>query len=126
MRGLTVNLKDVSAVNVAGGTIWAIDNYGHRFDMPTTDGSGNSSDTLRWRFFGYDALPADGYVVADSNSYNNFTFWGKSGLDSAYTAATINWTTSPSINVQLTSSTPPTSQSYNSLKGATLKGVIIK
>lgn len=126
LRGLTVNLKDVSAVNVAGGTIWAIDNYGHRFDMPTTNGSGNSSDTLRWRFFGYDALPADGYVVADSNSYNNFTFWGKSGLDSAYTAATINWTTSPTINVQLTSSTPPTPQTYNSLKGATLKGVTIK
>lgn len=126
LRGLTVNFKDVTSANINGGTIWAKDAYGHRFDLPATNGSGNSSDTLRWRFFGYDALPADGYVVADSNGYNNFTFWGKSGLDSASTTATINWTTSPTINIQLTTSTPPTPQSYNSFRGTSLQGVIIK
>lgn len=126
LRGLTVNLKDVASANVNGGTIWATNAYGERFDLPNTNGSGNSYDTLRWRFFGYDALPADGYVVADSNSYNNFTFWGKSGFDSASVTTAVNWTTSPNINIQLTTSTPPTPQSYNSFRGTALQGVIIK
>lgn len=123
LRSVTVNLKDVSSANVAGGTIWAKDAYGHQFNMPTTNGSGNSSDTLRWRFFGYDALPADGYVVADSNAYNNFTFWGKSGSDSASTSATINWTTSQLINVQLTGAAPSV---YQIFKGTIISGAVIK
>ena len=123
LRSLTVNFKDVSSANINGGTIWAVDAYGHRHDMPNSNASGNSSDTLRWRFFGYDAMTGDGYVVADSNGYNNFTFWGKSGSDSASTAATINWTTSQLINVQLTSSTPAV---YDAIRGLTLKGVTIK
>lgn len=125
LRSITVNLKDSSGTNVNGGTMWALNAYGHRFDMPNSNASGNSSDTLQWRFFGYDALPADGYVVADSNSFNNFTFWGKAGSDSISTTATINWTTSQLISLQLTGIFPLPSPMMI-FNGMTLKGVTIK
>ena len=111
LRSLTVNLKDVTGSNANGGTIWAINAYGNRINFPNTNVFGNSSDTLRFRFFGYDALPGDGYAVQDSNGYNNFTFWGKLGNDSISASAAINWTSSQTINLQLTG-VPPDSIAY--------------
>lgn len=127
LRSLTVNFKDLSSANINGGTIWAVDAYGHRHDLPNSNASGNSSDTLRWRFFGYDAMTGDGYAVQDSNAYNPFTFWAKSGSDSTSDTATITWTRTSPINLQLVDlGTGDPDPVYRTIRGLILKGVTIK
>lgn len=123
LRSVVVNFKNSLSNNINGGTVWAINDYGDRINLPNTNASGNSSDTIRFRFFGYDALTGDGYVVEDSNSYSPFIFWAKLGNDSASTSATINWTTSQLINIQLQEETPITGKR---LKGLSTWGTEVK
>lgn len=119
VQDITVNFKDASSANISGGTVWALDNYGNRFDFPNTDGSGNSLDELRFRFFGYDAV-VDGFAVEDSSLYNPFTFWAKSGTDSTSDTMSVGWSTS-AINLQL-----PNVSIMNIIRGICLQGVTIK
>lgn len=81
-RSTVIYVKDLGNQPVLGATVWAIDNYGHRFDMPLTTAPGGITQyALKYWHEQSNTI--------DSFSFNNFIIWAKKGADSASTSLTL-------------------------------------
>lgn len=120
----TMNLliTDEESTPISDATVWAVNDYNKRIDFSNSDGSGLTAEDLRWRFYGYDVL-SDGFTVEDSTAFNDFTIWAKSGSDSASVTWTLGTGRAVTDTIAITQSTP---SPMNSIRGTTIKGVVIK
>lgn len=117
-RGYVLNS---SGSPVSGASVWLWNSYTDTVLAGTTNGSGYIEGVVDYKFESYDKFGADTYVLSDS-AFNDFTFKGKSGSDSAQVTVTITASVARDT-VQFATSTPSAMQI---IRGVVLKGALIK
>lgn len=85
-RTFNVYVKDLGNQPVLGASVWAINNYGTRINLPLTTSPGGLSQLPITYWYESSSQP-------DSLAYNNFTVWAKKGTDSVSAIFTLRHNT---------------------------------
>ena len=95
-RSVRVTVTDSNAVAVPDASVYAVNNYGDTFGPLTTNGSGQTTDTLPFQYDHWNV------TTHTDSTYNPYTFFAVYVGDTGTIQDTLESTTSPGLNFPIT------------------------